>query len=75
MGGGGVRKSMKLLLVLALVAAAAHGTRAARPAPGTRGGAATRAASRSLLSRPGPSCCTHDGNTVRNGCCPRPLPP
>ncbi|KAF0910287.1 hypothetical protein E2562_001473 [Oryza meyeriana var. granulata] len=66
--GGGTRaglstimmgKLVKLLLVLALVVAA-----------GAHGGEGARAAGRSVLARPGPSCCTHDGNTVATGCCP-----
>lgn len=71
-----VGKLVKLLLVLALVvsAAAAHGADAARAVPGTGSASAGRggggAGARSLLSRPQPSCCTHDGNTVGTGCCP-----
>jgi len=77
--GAGARTSssmracaMLLVVVLALAAAGAHGARMG-PRHRIRGGLA--AARRSLLSKPGPSCCTHDPNTPGSSCCPQPFAP
>ncbi|PUZ37324.1 hypothetical protein GQ55_9G110300 [Panicum hallii var. hallii] len=70
-------RALLLLLVLTSAAAGAHGARTG-PRGGwarghrVRGGLA--AARRSLLSKPGPSCCTHDPNTPGSSCCPQPFP-
>jgi len=62
-----------LVLVLIMAAAGAHGARTG-PRHRVGGGLAAGAARRSLLSKPGPSCCTHDPNTPGSSCCPQPFP-
>ncbi|RCV41198.1 hypothetical protein SETIT_9G116400v2 [Setaria italica] len=72
-------------LLLVLLALAAVGARGARTGPRRGGGvrghrdrvglALAGAARRSLLSKPEPSCCTHDPNTPGTSCCPQPFTP
>ncbi|CAL4944033.1 unnamed protein product [Urochloa decumbens] len=68
-----------LLLVTLALAAAGTGAHAARTGPrghrhSVRVGLAG-AGRRSLLSKAGPSCCTHDPNTPGSSCCPQPFTP
>jgi hypothetical protein len=65
-----------LLVALAVAASGAHGTRAGPRGHRDRVGVAPAGAAtarRSLLSKPGPSCCTHDPNTPGTSCCPQPF--
>ncbi|CAL4935585.1 unnamed protein product [Urochloa decumbens] len=67
-----------LLLVTLALAAAGTSAHAARTGPwgGARGHSVRDgAARRSLLSKAGPSCCTHDPNTPGSSCCPQPFTP